>query len=93
MGLAGHRVLGAGELRASVYGVARSLDKPDPNTRDRPLAARGWRAVAYATPLARGDSPARLLVGTELQTQRDDRRNFVNAGGRRGRSRSTSSSA
>jgi iron complex outermembrane receptor protein len=84
LGLAGHRLLGGGELRASVYGVARSLDNPIPN-RVIDLSRRaGGARVAYATPLARGDSPARLLVGTELQTQRDDRRNFVNAAGQRG---------
>ena len=74
----------SGELEFSAHGVLRSIDNPIPQrivVIDR--AAGGTRAALTLTPTV-AERAVRFSVGTELQVQHDDRRNFVNNDGARG---------
>jgi len=84
LGLAARHQLPRGELRASVYGLTRSLDNPIPQrvvVLDR--RATGLRA-AYGLPFTVAGRAVQLVAGAERDVQRDDRQNFVNDTGRLG---------
>jgi iron complex outermembrane receptor protein len=76
--------LGGTELRLAAHGLWREVDNPIPQrivVIDR--VAGGARVELTGAPRL-GTRAARLSVGTELQFQRDDRRNYVNVDGARG---------
>jgi iron complex outermembrane receptor protein len=76
--------LGAAELEVAAHGLWRDVDNPIPQrivVIDR--IAGGARVALTGAPRF-GARVARLSVGTELQVQRDDRRNYVNVDGARG---------
>ena len=80
--------IGPGALELTGYGTVRSLDNPIPVAIiDLDRAAGGLRAV-FGTdaepPTDFGAAGAALVVGAEIDVQRDDRRNFENDGGVRG---------
>ena len=73
-----------GSVDASIHGLQRHVDNPIPQrivVIDRD--AGGARVALSATPSI-GTRTLRLSAGTELQLQRDDRRNYVNLDGARG---------
>ncbi len=77
------RAFPGAELELSAYGLARGIDNPIPNViiaLDR--QAGGVRAT-LRSPLHRS-ATLRWAFGTELDGQRDDRRNFANLRGERG---------
>ncbi|MEX2152949.1 MAG: TonB-dependent receptor [Gemmatimonadaceae bacterium] len=72
------------DVELSVHGLRRQVDNPIPGTvvvidRD----AGGARAALSANPNFTGRK-LRVSVGSEVQLQRDDRRNYANSGGARG---------
>lgn len=81
-------LVGPGALELTGYGTVRSLDNPIPVAIiDLERAAGGVRAVFGTDPDASAvadATAAAVLVGAELDMQRDDRRNFDNEGGVRG---------
>jgi iron complex outermembrane receptor protein len=79
-GLTWRRVLGAGALEATAYGVARSVDNPIPNTivvLDRTV---GGARASYGVE----GSLLAWSVGAEGALDRDHRENFANVAGARG---------
>jgi iron complex outermembrane receptor protein len=67
------------------YALGRTIDNPIPQVvvaLDRRAAGR---ARAYALPLRLGALPLQVIAGVQTDLQRDDRRNFANDTGRRGR--------
>jgi iron complex outermembrane receptor protein len=75
---------GGTTLSVSAHGLGRQVDNPIPGrivVIDR--RAGGARAALSGEPMIFG-CPVIFALGTEYQMQRDDRRNFINAGGNRG---------
>ena len=76
--------LGPGELRLAAHGIVRDLDNPiPPRIIELERSALGARA-AYALALGAAANAPQLIIGAEVERQRDDRRNFVNDQGERG---------
>lgn len=76
--------VGGLDVDLSAHGLTREIENPIPQrivVIDR--GAGGARLALSASPVAAG-RPLRLSLGTELQLQRDDRRNYVNLDGARG---------
>lgn len=83
LGVALRRRLNGTELTASAHGLRREIDNPIPLrivAIDR--RAGGARVALAGAPMLAGRA-VRLAVGSELQLQDDDRRNFVSDSGRR----------
>lgn len=75
---------GAGELRLSAYGLARSLVNPIPPRIIALGRSAGGARGAYAVTRASKSASVTAIVGAETDLQRDDRQNFVNTRGARG---------
>jgi iron complex outermembrane recepter protein len=84
LGLTVRQSVGAGELRASAWGIGRELDNPIPNVIIDLHRRAGGARVAYASQLGLAGRPVQWVLGGELQAQRDERLNYVNEGGVRG---------
>ncbi|HUF12388.1 MAG TPA: TonB-dependent receptor [Longimicrobiales bacterium] len=79
---------GPGTLELATYGTARVLDNPIPvSIIELTRAAGGLRGVYgldFEADRSGDDAGAMLILGAELDAQRDDRRNFDNDGGAKG---------
>lgn len=88
LGLAWERSLGAAQLEARVYAIARSLDNPIPPTViDLSRRAGGARLLLHGTALggwSGRDEGLSWTVGVDAALLGDDRRNFENVDGARG---------
>jgi iron complex outermembrane receptor protein len=83
IGVTWRRMLSSGELRLAAHALRRELDNPIPfRIIDLTRGAGGVRA-SYAAGVP-GLSWARWIAGTELELQRDARKNFTNTAGARG---------
>lgn len=84
LGATWQRELGSGHVELTAYGIARSIDNPIPPViivLDR--TAAGTRAL-YRDEVRVGSRGVQWAVGADIETQRDDRRNFANDEGERG---------
>ncbi|MGH7507658.1 MAG: TonB-dependent receptor domain-containing protein, partial [Longimicrobiales bacterium] len=78
------RPLAAGELEFAAYGVLRSIDNPiPPAIIDLHRVAGGLRAL-YRNSTRLAGQELQWTVGSDLDFQRDDRKNYANLEGERG---------
>lgn len=81
LGLSARAAFGVGELRVSVYGLARSINNPiPPRIIGIHRAASGAR-IAYSVTGGTAERGITAIIGGESDLQRDDRRNWINLKG------------
>lgn len=78
------QAVGRFALEASLHGLRRQVDNPIPFTIIVVDRDAGGGRLSGSTALSAAGRQLRLAMGSELQLQRDDRRNFANNAGARG---------
>ncbi len=84
LGVTWHQPVSGTDLQIAAHGLKRSVDNPIPQRIVVIGRSAGGARVALSRELRLAARSLRVSAGSEMQLQRDDRRNFVNLDGVRG---------